>query len=264
MLLPTPEQSLVKGRADFSIVEFRKLIKQKGLVLQWEQTIECPCSDRSSVDYGLDLRNVSDENANRGGHKPNCTACGGTGLVRHSTQDIKAIVTSAEGEETVGKYGLLKQDKIKITLEPEHLPSYGDRFTLKNSVIVWRETLKMPAGDTLTMSRPVVPRTMELLNGQQTIGVLHVQQTDANGDGLLTQIDNATITLNANGSITFTDAATRPAEGTSLSIAYYSNPIYTVVEYPHTIRDTFVRIKNVEVFSPMLVQCEAKMEIAND
>lgn len=264
MLLPTPEQSLVKGRADFNVVEFRKLIKQKGLVLQWEQTIECPCSAQSSTDYGLDLRNVADENADRGGRRPDCTACGGTGLIRHSAQDIKAIVTSSEGEETVGKYGLLKQEKIKFTLEPEHLPSYGDRFTLKNSVIVWRETLKMPAGDTLTTSRPIVPRTLELLNGQETVGVLHVQQTDANGDGLLIQIPQADMTITANGEVQFTNPVNRPAEGTSLSIAYYSNPVYTVIEYPHTIRDTFLRIKNVEVFTPMLVQCEAKMEVAND
>jgi len=263
MLLPTPEQSLVKGRADFNIVEFRKLIKQKGLVLSWEQTIECPCSAQSSVDYGLDLRNVADEDANRGGRRPDCGACGGTGLIRHSIQDIKAIATSAEGEETVGKYGLLKQEKIKFTLEPEHLPSYGDRFILKNSVIVWRETLKMPAGDTLTTSRPIVARNLELLNGPETVGVLYVQQTDASGNGLLIDIPQSDMTI-INGTVQFTNPANRPAEGTSLSIAYYSNPVYTVIEYPHTIRDTFLRIKNVEVFTPMLVQCEAKMEVAND
>lgn len=263
MLLPTPDQSLTKTRADFRIQEFRKLIKQKGLVLTWQQTIDCPCNIQTSVDGRLDLLNVVDIDAQKGGHRSDCNICGGSGLIRHSEQDIKAIVTKSEGEEIVEKHGLLRIESINLTLEPEHLPSYGDRFVLKDSVIVWREVLVMPAGGTLTTTKPIVERTLTLQTGDSVVGVLYIQTTDSTGQTIIAaQIPDTDYTINANGSITFTNAANAPAEGTRVAISYYTNPSYVVSEYPHTLRDTFIREKSIEVFSPMLVQCKAKMDIA--
>ena len=231
MLFPLPAQLLNKGRADFKVVEFRKLIQQKGLNITWEQALECPCSIKSSTNYGLDLLEVVDSDVNSSGYAPDCTICNGIGIVRHSAQTIKALITSASGEEVSGKYGLLKQEKIKITTEPEHLLSYGDRITLKDSVIVFRETLKMPnAGVDITPSRPIITRSLNLASGETPVGVLYIQKSE-------------------------------PAAGTNLTISYYANPTYVIIEYPHTLRDTFLRTNNQEVFSPMLVQAEAKMEV---
>lgn len=262
MLLPTPQQLLNKGRADFKVGEFRKLIQQKGLNVSWEQALECPCSIKSSSNYGLDLLDVTDSDVNQSGYAPDCPVCSGIGIVRHSSQTIKALVTSAEGEETSGKFGLLKKEKIKITTEPEHLLSYGDRVTLNDSVIVFRETLKMPAaGVDITPSRPIITRTLNLSGGQTEVGVLYIQKTDANGLGIAGGVDQIDIQINAGGaSITFLNGS-EPLPNTSVTISYYANPTYVITEYPHTLRDTFLRVNNAEVFSPMLVQAEAKMEV---
>lgn len=262
MLLPTPQQLLNKGRADFKIGEFRKLIQQKGLFITWEQALECPCQIKSSSNYGLDLMDVVDADVNSSGYAPDCAVCNGVGIVRHSAQTIKALVTSAEGEETSGKYGLLKQESIKITTEPEHLLSYGDRITLNNSVIVFRETLKMPAaGVDITPSRPIITRSLNLASGATDVGVLYIQKSGLDGLAIAGGVDQADIQINAGGSsITFLNGS-EPVAGTMLTISYYANPTYVITEYPHTLRDTFVRTNNQEVFSPMLVQAEAKMEV---
>ena len=262
MLLPTPAQLLQKGRADFKVVEFRKLIQQKGLHITWEQALECPCSIKSSTNYGLDLMEVVDSDVSKSGYAPDCPVCEGIGIVRHSSQTIKALITSASGEETSGKYGLLKQEKIKITTEPEHLLSYGDRVTLVDSVIVFRETLKMPAaGVNLTLSRPVITRTLNLASGATDVGVLYIQKSGADGLSIAGGVNQADIQINAGGaSITFLNGS-EPAANTNITISYYANPSYVITEYPHTLRDTFLRVNNAETFSPMLVQAEAKMEV---
>ncbi len=260
--LPTPNQRLDRTRADFIMREFRQLIKQKGLQITWEQTIECPCNSQSANEFGLDLANVVDINAEASTINPDCPACKGLGLIRHSSQSIQGIATSSEGEEINGSYGVLRSEEIKFSLEPEHLPSYGDRFTLDNSVIVWREVAEVNAQGKVETTKPIITRSLNLLNGQQDIGVLYMHKTTADGvapvDGA---VDAADFQLDANGLIEFTNPATAPAVGTKISVAYYANPTYIVISYPHTIRDTVVRFQQNEVPTPMVVQVKAKMEV---
>jgi hypothetical protein len=260
MLLQTPDQNRKKSRVDFRIDEFRKLIKQKGMRLDWEQTIECPCTNISTTDFKFDLKDVTDINANTAGNNTSCPICNGKGLVRHSKQEIQAIVTNSESEDSVGKYGLLKQGSIKITLEPEHLPSYGDRFTMKDSVIVWRETVTMPDSYILELSYPVVERTLSLSPGQTSVGVLFMQQTDLNGLGI-ESTDLPIHSIDVDGRINFLETNSRPTPGTKLSIAYYTNPVYNVIEHPHTFRDTYILNNSSEVFSTMPIQVIAKQEV---
>lgn len=261
MLLPTPQQNLRKSRVDFKIEEFRKLIQQKGMRLDWVQTIECPCTNITTTDFKFDLTNIDDVNSNTAGNNTSCPICNGKGLVRHSQQEIKAIVMSSESEDGVGKYGLLKQGSIKITLEPEHLPSYGDKFIMKDSVIVYRETLTMPDSFIVELSNPVVERTLNLSTGATNVGILYLQQTDSDGLG----IDSSTLPLhsiNSSGQIQFLESNSRPTPGTKISVAYYTYPVYNVVEQPHTFRDTFLLQNNTEQFANMPVQVLAKQEVA--
>jgi len=264
MQLPTPNQRLERTRADFIMREFRQLIKQKGLVITWDQTIECPCNQQSSSEFGLDLANVTDINAEASSNNPDCPSCAGTGLIRHSSQQIQAICTNAAGEELNGSYGVLRTEEIKLSLEPEHLPSYGDRFKLNNSVIIWREINTVDSNGKVQTTRPIISRTLDLLNGQETVGVLYIHKTDANGaapvDGAIPSTD---FQLDANGLIEFTNAATAPVSGTRIAVAYYANPTYIVVSYPHTARDTVVRFQQQEIPTAMVVQVRAKMEIDN-
>lgn len=262
MLLPTPNQRLDRTRADFIMREFRQLIKQKGLQITWEQTIECPCNQQSSQNFGLDLQNVVDIDSDASSNNPDCPTCKGLGLIRHSSQAIQGIATSSEGEEINGEYGVLRAEEIKFSLEPEHLPSYGDRFTLTNSVILWREVLEVNAQGKVETSKPIITRTLNLLNGDTDVNVVYIHKTTLDGvapiDG---QIPEGDFILDANGLIEFTNPANAPDVGTKISVAYYANPTYIVISYPHTIRDTMVRFQQNEIPTPMVVQVKAKMEV---
>jgi hypothetical protein len=261
MILQTPQQSLTKTRADFRIEEFRKLIQQKGIRLQWEQTVSCPCFLKSSTSVGMNLIEVQDIDANEAGPNPNCPACKGTGQIRHSAQEIKAIMTSSAGEETVEKFGLHRKERCKITLEPEHLPSYGDKFLLLDSVYVKREVVDIVAQGSATLRNPPQTRTLTLAGGQTDVNILHIYPSDANGIAQLNaEIPVSDITLNGD-TITFNNAANSPPQGAKISVSYYHSPTFIAVGHPHTIRDTFVRTNQVEVPSPMPVQVECIMEI---
>lgn len=267
MIFPVPQQNLVLARADFRIVEFRKLVQQKGLRLQWEQTVDCPCTIKTNNNFKLDLANISDVSAKFAGHNQACPVCNGKGLIRHSSQEIKGIITNATGDEKNDKSGIIKKDYVKITLEPEHLPSYGDKFTLKDSVIVWKEIVNMPnASDSIELQSQLVTRSLLLSTGVKDVNILYIHRSDSNGlavlNGEIPETDYI-VDLITN-TIQFTNPLTRPVAGSRLVIAYYTNPTYIVDEYPHTIRDTFVRANNIENFSPMLVQVQCRMEIGKE
>jgi hypothetical protein len=261
MILQTPQQSLVKTRTDFRIEEFRKLIQQKGLNIEWQQTIECPCFMKSTTSLNLNLSAVNDIDANEAGSSSSCPVCEGKGFIRHSSQNIKAITTNAGGNEEVGKYGSYRKEKVKFTLEPEHLPSYGDRFIMKDSVIIYRDKIEISVFGSCTLSKTPETRNLTLVSGLTPVNILYMHRSDADGNAIVGgEIPVDDITLNGNV-ITFNNAANTPVIGSKLSIAYYINPSYVVINHPHSIRDTFVRTNQVEIPSPMPVQVECKMEI---
>jgi len=264
MLFPVPQQNLTLTRADFRITEFRKLVQQKGLRLQWEQTLSCPCTTKTQNNFKMNLSGVSDISAKAAGNSPSCPVCNGKGLIRHSAQEIKGIITSATGEEKVDKYGLVRDERVKITVEPEHLPSYGDKFTLKDSVIVWNEIVTMPTvGNTIELKSKIVTRSLNLASGPTNVNILYIQKTDATGNAILDgTVPTTDFTVNVlTNEITFTNPATRPLADSRISVSYYTNPSYVVVEYPHTFRDTFVNANATENFTPMVVQVECRMEV---
>ena len=261
MLLPLPQQSLTKTRADFRIGEFRKLIQQKGLRLQWEQTISCPCFLKSSTALGMNLMNVVDIDADEAGPNSSCPKCAGAGFIRHSSQEIKAILTSSAGEETVEKYGLHRKERCKITLEPEHLPSYGDRFRMLDSVTVKREVIEVSVAGQLSLRETPTTRSIQLSTGPTTVNILYIYPSDINGLAQLnSEIPISDTTLNGKV-ITFNNPANTPPVGAKVAVSYYYSPTFTVVGHPHTIRDTFVRTNTVEIATAMPIQVECIMEI---
>lgn len=261
MLLPSriPAKTFQNARPDFDIEQFRKVVLQKGLDLEWEQTMHCPCYVPSG-EAGLDLMNVVDEEHDINTN-PNCPVCHGEGLIRHSTQTIKVLVTEASGEFDTKQYGTSNNAEIKLTLLPEHLPSFGDRFKLTNSVIVRNELIEYTGVNTLSLSYPIINRALDLSTGITSVGILSIWLTDANG---LTQqeVDLSTVNV-VNGQLEFTGVTPGvdlPIVDTKFAVQYFANPVYVVKDHPHTIRDTYVRIKGVEKFNSMPVQCLARLE----
>lgn len=269
MDFPSVEQSLSLTRADFDIATFRRLIAQKGLKVEWKQSGECPCQPKS-VDRGFDLTDIDDIDSGTG-NVMGCPVCNGTGLVYHSPQEIQAIITNAEGEYLNARYGGYREGLVSITLNPEHLPVFGDRFTLTDSVMLYRETITMVDGQQIYPLRfPIASRTVTLATGEKTHDIIFMAVTDPD-TGLTEDHGNDDLAEDWRGpNVGFVVTAdgkfqrnnlTRLANGSRVSLTYFIHPAYTVVSYPNSIRDTRIRKKsNVDKHTPMPIRVQAKLE----
>jgi hypothetical protein len=266
MEFPSVEQSLTQTRADFDMATFRRLIAQKGLSLSWSQCAECPCQPKS-VDRGFDLSDIDDVDSGTGSVL-GCPVCKGKGHIYHSPQDTQGIITNAEGEYLNARYGGYKEGLVSITLNPEHLPVFGDRFTLKNSVMIYRETITMVDGkNTYDLSFPIASRVTTLATGEATHDIIYLHIADQDTGLAIVGGDHTTDWRGANQGYVVTDGkfirnnVGRLKDGMRVSISYLMHPTYTVVSYPNSVRDTRIRKKtNVDVHTPMPVRVQAKLE----
>lgn len=138
MLLPVDTPAKLIPRVDFRPEEFKNLLFSHGLRLKWEQAATCPCrvkitANESTASYL--------KTGFTGETRVACPACNGEGIIYHSAQEIRAIVTNARtNPERFKIYGEHADGAVGLTLLPEHLPGFLDRFTLLDAVIVYTET----------------------------------------------------------------------------------------------------------------------------
>ena len=265
MILQARQPLKLVPRADFLPEEFRKRIFSHGLPLVWEQTAECPCT-RKTTDYGFSISGVAPAPSSLTQHQSDCLACKGRGYVYHSSQEIRAIVTSAKMDvERFSELGGSEYGKgmVSITLLPEHLPAFGDRFTLKASHMVFRETILKSQNATDKPRYPIIQRAHDLAGGSTSFGVRYLLYADLNGvvDPGNLLYEGSDFQINNLGEIEWINPNTTPPVGTRLSLEYYSNPRYVVLDHPHSIRDTRIKVKSPTEFHQNLpVQCTAGLE----
>ena len=258
MILGSRIPPKLNPRADFKPEQFRKVIISHGMSCTWEQAAECPCS-QTSASHGFSLTGSSGSAEQA---RVDCPVCHGKGYLYHSSQTIKAVVTGARKEEQrFGPLGATEYGKgnIGLTLLPEHLPMMGDRFTITDSAIVYRETLTRGAGATDTPRYKIATRAHDLAGGAVSFGVRHLIPADAQGvvdaNGALTEGVDFTV---VNGSIQWINA---PAQGLRFSLTYYAHPVYIVMNHPHAIRDTYINRKAPAPYHQELpVYAEAQLE----
>ncbi len=258
----------VRPRVDFNMEEYRKLVFAKGVDLTWEQCAECPCS-RSASEFTLNL--IESTTQTTGEARPDCELCDGVGYFWHSPQTIRAIVTGGSANtDKYAVYGEYARGMVSVSTLPEHLPAYGDRFTVLESVMVFRETRTRTANAVESLRYPIQARTLDLAGGLETVRVLRLQYADAQG---LSQIANnltegVGFEITQSGEIDFSlgdTAGTAPAAGTAYSIAYFARPRYYVADRPHTHRDS-VNIRKSPTESPLAlpVQVQCSLEFMGD
>lgn len=242
MILGSRIPPKLNPRADFKPEQFRKVIISHGLDVEWQQAAECPCSQPSSH-FGFSLPGAPSSASEQA--RVDCPACHGRGYLYHSAQTIRAVVTGARKEEQrhgpagATEYG---RGSIGMTLLPEHLPVYGDRFTLIDSAIVYRETIKRGTGATDTTRYPIATRSHDLAGGAVSFGVRHLIPANAQGvvDPSGALVEGSDFTVNGDGAIEWINA---PNEGDRFSVTYYAHPVYIVTNHPHAIRDTYINFK---------------------
>jgi len=264
MLLEGRKPVKLIPRADFRPEEFRKRIFSHGLPVQWEQASECPCSQETG-DYGFTFNHATTNQALQQS-RPDCPACLGRGYIYHSKQTIRAVVTHAKADpERFSNLGAGEYTKglVGLTLLPEHLPAFGDRFTLINSFMVFRETFTASGTAEDKLNYPIETRSHDLNGGPVSFGVRYMVQADLNG------LVDPTATLNEGVDFSISNGAigwiNQPIAGTRISVEYYTHPRYTVLDIPHSTRDSRLKFKSpTEEHLELPVYCEAGLEVLGD
>lgn len=256
---PSPLVSDTLTRADFDEATFRRLVQQKGLDLVWQQAAECPCQPRSD-ELGLDLSAIVDVADSGVGTSISCPVCKGSGLIYHSDQTVKAIVTGAEDDYIFARYGGYKDGVVNITVNPEHLPCFGDRFTFTQSVMLYRESLDVGAANTLKLRFPIAKRDLTLQTGATSFEVIYAHVTDET-TGLAVVGGQLTQGIDFNVVAGEIEWINKPNNNCRVSFTYFIHPSYIVISYPNSIRDTKVITKRPsDTFVPLPVKVQAKLE----
>ena len=258
-LLPSRSPSKVRPRVDFDMQEYRKLIFAKGVDLTWEQCAECPCS-QSAQGYDVGLIEVT--SAVTGEARADCELCDGKGYYWHSAQTIRAILTGGSTDTNQFQlYGEYARGMVSLSLLPEHLPAYGDRFTVLASVRLYRETLTRGESETEALRYPVQSRQLDLETGVTTLGVTRLQR--AGLSGLSTEADvlveGVDFDVTEAGELDFSkgDAlGTAPLVGARFSVSYFARPRYYVADTPHSHRDS-VYLRKSPTEAPLLMPVQA-------
>jgi len=237
MQLPSRQPPKLTPRVDFNAEDFRRFIFSQGLRVKWQQAARCACSD---TDTGFTTTLSSSTGARR--HRPDCTACDGRGYLYHSAQEIRAIVTGArKADERFSSAGGSEYADAEagFTFLPEHLPAPGDRLTLLDAEIVFRELIIRGEGDTDALTYPPAERAHDLDTGAQLFSVRYVRA--AGLDGVIlprTYAEGEDFTAEGAG-LTWTDPTDAPPPGSRVSVTYYTHPSFIVIDTPRAVRDAW-------------------------
>lgn len=251
----------IRPRVDFDMEQYRNLVFAKGVDLTWEQCAECPCS-RSASDFSLSVIHATTQVT--GEARPDCELCDGRGYFWHSAQEIRAIVTAGTSStEAFAQYGEYARGMMSVSTLPEHLPAYGDRFTVVNSVRVYRETRVRGANNIEALRYPIQSRTLDLSTGETVVRVLRLQYADANGLSTLANslTEGVDFEVTQDGKLDFSlgvGLGTAPAENLRYSVTYFARPRYYVADHPHTHRDSIRKFKSTQespLALPVQVRC---------
>ncbi len=260
-----------KGRptADFAPEEFRKQILTHGLEAVWQQNAECPCS-QFSTSYGIGLTALPIvEVVNEKDVLANCPVCGGDGYILHTPTPIKLLMSTFASTPGFQYFGEYIVGSMSGTFLPENLVSLGDRVTVTNCTMIFREKRKRTAGATQSLRYPIASRVLDLVTGEFTVGVTYCHKATADGVAVVggTLVEGEDFIVNGSGEIDWTlgdGLGSAPLVGDQFAMSYYVAPVYVVTDLPYSVRDTIVRAKLPSpVHSRMPVNATLVLEFMN-
>lgn len=224
----------------------------EGVMALWEMASRCPCSTQT---YS-------------GANNLDCPTCFGKGWTYHHPQETKVeIQQNIRHQMLLERAGAWESGDILITMRAEHCPSFMDRITLLDSRMIVSKTMKRAvAKATLAtddayeilpfpiVARSNVYRDSNNNNVTYTVDVIRIQAQDPTtlyaGEVLTRDVD-FTVEFDSDGigrlnwavGDLLEDSITPDLDGL-FSITYITRPVYRVMEYIHTVRDTTSFEKN--------------------
>ena len=238
-------------------------IQSQGVWIRWESASRCPCTKLNG----------------RHGADTDCTACNGTGWIFHTPQDTQALIQSAEFSPKIyNQNRVFEPGTLFFSARSEHCPTFMDRITvlegrMRISMLRSRlaERAVLVTDDALeTLPFPIVSKTVvkqstsgdgrggiddydldvvylrSVNAGTNTVGTVLTEgvdfTVDYNSEGL-GQLNWAVGDLKNDGHGHSTSIT--PNVGDTFTITYYTMPIYRVIDFPHSIRNTMDKSKDV-------------------
>ena len=246
LIIPARQPPKLDPRVDFDPEEARKLIHTHGMRISWEMAAACPC---------VRVHTIGGYTGQTQEARHDCEVCGGSGIAYHSNQGILGIVAQTHLIPDRHKvWGEIAKWMTTITVLHEHVPSFLDRYSLLDNVLIYREVKERTAQTVEALTYPVYQRTLELgagpgLTGCTEIerGVLHMLRADAAGLVDPTPLVEGTdFEVTAAGAIDWTlgdGLGNSPAQGERYAAQYYCHPRFVVWTLPYAFRDTWVKTK---------------------
>lgn len=224
-------------RNDFKPGEFTAAIETSGYRVLWEQASRCPCSGNDQT----------------GQPHLNCPVCRRTpGWEYHGGVEIRAIVDGlGRTDQLLATYGERLTGLARVTVRPEHRPSFFHRYTLLDSVMEFSELLTRAEAGPDRPTYPIASTRMRLVvDGELRnleLRVLRLRRMDPASrlPGPLCRLDED-FRITPDGGLDWLpgDArGTAPKPGEAYALTYYCNPRYVVVDLPNAVRDTMVGFK---------------------
>ena len=202
-------------RVDFNDVKLISKIEEKGLNVRWEKMCVCPCRKDISSQAVVD-----------------CINCDGTGWYFFGSQNIKALVSGAQFSRNFLMWTENLSGSVIITVDPIYKVGWNDKLVILDAETVFSEV-----------------KQVKILNeddGIKTIKLRYPANTIVsafsylNSDENLRALDLNNLTINGHY-LTINDNVIE--EGENISLVYYYNPSYLVVDNLNDYRNTYVKNK---------------------
>lgn len=228
----------------------------KSLRLWWEQGVPCPCRA---------VRTLGARTQSTGEPSDICAFCDGGGIMYVNGQQIVAMMTStSESQNLYMDYGQFAKGTAWLTLMPENVADYLDRYTLLDGIRTHGE-LRRRKGTVDKLRYPVVQR--QFVSGSlystsqpfnRSIGVQFCMAADT--DGVVTGVElvaGTDFTITAQGRVDWTLgdlAGTAPAVGGYYTIRYYARPRMILDDHTYLRRDLYAHENGNLCLTPMPVR----------
>jgi hypothetical protein len=218
------------ARVDFNPQDFEDIILQKGYRILWEKVMRCPCLDPTT-----------------GRAVQGCPRCDSRGKFYYASSEIKGIITRQDKEAQIGDImGVLEPGDAFLTTSATNKLSMFDRITNLDSTVVYDEILVHDdkEGDWLRF----VPTVVDVA----------AYQTTRTSD-LTFLVKDTDYTVANDGKLSWL-TTNKPAHGQGVTFRYQYHPVWTVLDTPNYVRDTFVKLVGGDTNTQLPVRVHIRLE----